>query len=106
MTELDTLVQDAAAAFAHTASALTPAQAAPDTKNVVIDHGGYDEGSRTQGYNNITLTPYMTGLSTAAPADAFVWYDELIVSTQPIPAPGGTMVVTTAPRPPRGLVVQ
>lgn len=42
----------------------------------------------TSAFNNITLTPYMTGLSTGAPVDAFTWYDELIVSTQPIAAPG------------------
>lgn len=38
-------------------------------------------------YNNIMLTPYMTGLSTSAPANASIWYDELIFSTQPIALP-------------------
>lgn len=45
---------------------------------------------RDQGYNNITLLPYMTQLSTnsgRAGVTSSVWYDELIVSTQPIPAP-------------------
>jgi hypothetical protein len=45
---------------------------------------------RDQGYNNITLTPYMTGLSSnsgRSGVTAYTWFDELIVSTQPIPAP-------------------
>ena len=45
---------------------------------------------RDEGYNNITFTPYMTGLpsnSGRAGVTSSVWYDELIVSTQPIPAP-------------------
>jgi hypothetical protein len=38
-------------------------------------------------FNNLTLTPYMTSLSVSASQPAYVWYDELIVSTQPIAAP-------------------
>jgi hypothetical protein len=55
-----------------------------------------------QGYNNITFTPYMTALSPTSGlpgVTSYTWYDELIVSTQPIPAPGGT---STPPQPPSG----
>lgn len=40
-------------------------------------------------YNNVEFGVYMTGLPTTAglPYDAYVWYDELIVSSSPIPAP-------------------
>jgi hypothetical protein len=51
---------------------------------------------RDQGYNNLTFTPYMTGLSSSsgrAGVTSRIWYDELIVSTQPIAAP------SSAPRP-------
>ena len=41
----------------------------------------------SESFNNITLTPYMTALGVPAPVDAYVWYDELVVSTQPIAAP-------------------
>ena len=43
----------------------------------------------TVGYDTLTLTPYMTNLSTPASADALMWYDDLIISTMPIVAPGG-----------------
>lgn len=59
---------------------------------------------RDQGYNNITFTPYMTGLSPSsgrAGVTSRLWYDELIVSTQPIPAPASG----PAPQPPTGLQV-
>lgn len=45
---------------------------------------------KATGFNNLTFTPYMTGLSPNAglpEVTARVWYDELIVSTQPIAAP-------------------
>jgi len=57
-------------------------------------------------FNNITLTPYMTGLSRAAPVNAYVWYDELIVSRQPIAAPGNSQTQTTTPAAPTGLAVK
>lgn len=46
-----------------------------------------------EGYNTVTLTPYMTGLSTTAGKPGVtsrIWYDELVVSTQPIAVPGGS----------------
>lgn len=44
------------------------------------------------GFNNLTFTPYMTRLDPNAGlpgVTAKIWYDELIVSTQPIAAPAG-----------------
>jgi hypothetical protein len=66
---------------------------------------------RDQGYNNITLTPYMTGLSTSAGKAGVVsrlWFDELIVSTRPIAVPGaGTAPADTlAPAAPTGIRTQ
>jgi hypothetical protein len=40
-------------------------------------------------FNTIELYPYDTSLSGGGMTDAYVWYDELIVSTQPIPPPDG-----------------
>lgn len=48
-------------------------------------------------YNEITFTPYMTNLSSAASSTAYVWYDDFIVSTQPIAAPGGGGGVSNPP---------
>jgi hypothetical protein len=47
---------------------------------------------KSQGFDNVTLTPYMTALSTTsglAGVTSHTWYDDLIVSTQPIAVPGG-----------------
>ena len=52
------------------------------------------------GFNAVTLTPYMTGKNSAVThTQATVWYDELIVSTQPITAPdtGGTAPPSNPP---------
>lgn len=50
-----------------------------------------DGGSVTPGFNSMTLLPYWTnGYNFSAKGlsgTATTWYDELIVSTQPIPAP-------------------
>ena len=63
---------------------------------------------KDQGFNNLTFTPYMTALSTTsglAGVTSHVWYDELIVSTQPIALPGApaTPADTLAPAAPTGL---
>jgi hypothetical protein len=68
---------------------------------VAVNGGPYKQFQRASGIrfvstldNNfqlIRLETYMTELpkvGRAAPVDAYVWYDELIVSTQPIAAPG------------------
>lgn len=50
------------------------------------------ESNSSERINRIQLTPYHTGKdSTQAHPTAHTWYDELIVSTQPIPAPTGTV---------------
>jgi hypothetical protein len=59
------------------------------TSNFTVGCNG-DVPCPNEAFNNITLTPYMTALSQAAAFDAYVWYDELIVSTKPIAAPGAT----------------
>ena len=50
----------------------------------VIDNFKIDSSN---AFNNIYLSPYMTSLSRAASSTAYIWYDELIVSTQAISAP-------------------
>jgi hypothetical protein len=47
----------------------------------------------TDGYNNVTLTPYISHLpSNIGPSStAHMWFDEFIVSTQPILPPGNTV---------------
>jgi hypothetical protein len=61
---------------------------------------------KQQGYNNMTFTPYMTGLSTTVgpSTTAHMWIDELIVSTQPIRAPQGSQ--SAVPLPPSNVHVQ
>lgn len=44
--------------------------------------------SPSDTFNNISLLPYMTGLSPVNTPTAYTWYDELIVSSQPIAVPG------------------
>lgn len=39
------------------------------------------------GFGRIMLTPYMTGLVTSAPTTSYMWFSELIASTQPIALP-------------------
>jgi len=47
-----------------------------------------DKGA--DGFDSLTLTQFMTGKrASVAHPSAHVWYDELIVSGQPIPAPAG-----------------
>ncbi len=46
-----------------------------------------DGGSVAPGFNTVYLVPYWTGGYTGASGPATTWYDELIISTQPIAAP-------------------
>ena len=39
--------------------------------------------------DKVALTPYITNRKEAAPSDGHMWFDELIVSGGPIPAPNG-----------------
>jgi hypothetical protein len=59
---------------------------------------------KDQGYNNVTFTPYMTGLptTTGPSTTAYMWVDELIVSTQPIAVP----MSKPRPSPPSSFTVQ
>jgi hypothetical protein len=59
-------------------------------------------------YNRVMLTPYMTGKNASVDHPlAHTWYDELIVSTQPIAAPGGAAAPqTVVPNPPTDVVVE
>lgn len=45
-------------------------------------------GTASEGYNRIDLLPYMTALSASADTTAYIWYDDVIVSSSPIAAPG------------------
>jgi hypothetical protein len=50
-----------------------------------------DYPTQDNNYSRVMLTPYMTGKGAGGPSIAHTWYDELIVSTQPIAAPGGKL---------------
>ncbi len=64
---------------------------------VAIGGGGYKQFHRASGirfndnrddnFTRIRLETYMTELTSAAPVTTYTWFDELIVSTQPIAAP-------------------
>lgn len=65
-----------------------------------------DAGETTGTFNRIMLTPYMTGMrDTINHPSARVWYDELIISSQPIaaPQPLGTPNAGKLPGPPTNL---
>ena len=75
-------------------------------RNFPLDCNGSDctiAPDRDDGYNNVTITPYMTGLpGTVGPSTtAYMWFDEFIVSTQPIPVPN-----VIRPREPGGFGTQ
>ena len=56
----------------------------------VRDYVLRSNGSSNDGWGRIMLTPYMTNKNSSVNhATAHTWYDELIISTQPITAPGG-----------------
>ena len=75
-----------------------------NVKNAVLQRDG---PSVVEGqYNAITLSPYMTGLNTSASATAYTWYDDLIVSTQPIATPGGGGTPNPPPAAPTNLRIQ
>jgi hypothetical protein len=69
------------------------------TNNYTIPSSGAGD------FNNMTLSPYMTCSHdcTSAPVDAYVWYDEVVVSTRPIAAPGQP---ATPPPPPDATIVR
>jgi len=70
---------------------------------VSVNGGPYKQFQRAAGitfnkngdnnFQMIRLETYMTELKKAAPVTTYIWYDELIVSTQPIALPGNNGVV-------------
>ncbi len=63
--------------------------------------------NRDNFLSKLRFETYMTEISAAAPSAAYVWYDELIVSTQPIAAPGGSgSEPSLAPEAPKNVTVQ
>ena len=77
-------------------------QLAIDKPNAKIGWGG-DEGD---GIGQFYLTTYMTGKDpTYAQPEAHTWFDDLIISTQPI-ALSTTTAATSPPAPPSGLVLK
>ena len=55
-----------------------------DTPNFTL----YAEGESTAGFDSVYLTTYMTGKDSSVDhPTAHAWYDELIVSTEPIAVP-------------------
>lgn len=58
------------------------------------------------GFDILMLTPYDTGKDGRAHPTAYTWYDELIVSTQPISAPSGVSTPNPPPAAPLNLRVQ
>lgn len=66
----------------------------------------YNDQPLTRHYGQVWLTPYHTTKSDAqAHADAYTWYDELIISTSRIPDPG-VPGDTMAPAAPSGVSAQ
>lgn len=55
--------------------------------NAVRNYRFNHNGNPAQTFGNIMLTPYMTGLSTTAPVNAYMWFSELIISSEPIAIP-------------------
>jgi hypothetical protein len=51
-------------------------------------------------FNMISFTNFMTGNNVAAPFSATMWYDEFIVSTEPIDLPGQVSASVPTPQPP------
>lgn len=49
----------------------------------------FNQDAPGRQWNYLTLLPYDTGKDGRAHPNAYTWYDELIVSTQPIAPPGG-----------------
>lgn len=66
----------------------------------------YYSSGPSDGYDVMQLTPYQTGLSTSASSDAYLWFDDLIISSQPIAAPDGAVISNPPPAAPVNLRVQ
>jgi hypothetical protein len=55
----------------------------------MTNHTLYEDSTKGADYDMVTLLTYMTGRSSTVSAGptAYTWYDELIVSGQPIAPP-------------------
>ena len=65
----------------------------------------FNQDAAGRQWNYLTLLPYDTGKDGSAHPNAFTWYDDLIISTQPIAPPGGAPT-NPPPAPPTNLRVQ
>jgi hypothetical protein len=74
----------------------------------VLNNFTFNKENAYPGFAQIQFTPYMTNLSIPTPQTSYIWYDELIVSTQPISAPGASTSTSsgTPPAPPSSLVIR
>ena len=78
---------------------------------LVIDYGPYNlsagPSSENQKFGKVWLLPYNTSksASTSYPT-AYIWYDDLIISTQKIADPDGTAAATKTPLPPTNVKAQ
>jgi hypothetical protein len=61
-------------------------------------------------FSKLRFETYMTEIARSAPSTAYIWYDELIVSTQPIAVPGNSgsapPPAPVGPNPPTNVTVQ
>jgi hypothetical protein len=79
-----------------------PYQQFINAKNFTI----YNSAPVFPGFDHISLLPYDTNKTSASNPEGYVWYDELIVSRQPIAVPGIGPSDATAPASPSGLVIR
>jgi len=61
-----------------------------NTENLCNASGTGPGSLPCSGFNTLELTQFMTGKISGTGPAANVWYDELIISSQPIPAPAGS----------------
>lgn len=61
-----------------------------NTENLCNASGTGQGSLPCPGFNTVELTQFMTGKISGTGPAAHVWYDELVISSQPIPAPAGS----------------
>lgn len=80
----------------------------------IINHTNYvlkkdtctPQSACDDGFNRLMLTVYDTGKDGRQHPTAFTWFDELIISRQPILTPGGGGTANPPPAPPANLRIQ
>ena len=65
-----------------------------------------DSSPTETGFDTMSLTPYITGATSAPHTTGYTWYDDLIMSTQPILWPGNGGSSNPPPAVPQNLRVQ